>query len=96
MSSPEKRTKSFNVLLTQTEYNRLTAAAAAQGLSLGAVIRKAMHAHFIMILEQQPTCANGGRCYVPGHFPPPRPGNPSPLHPPRSRPVTQIPTPHKQ
>lgn len=69
----EKHTRSVNILFTQPEFARLEMLGEHLGVTRSAAARMALNAAYLMLLDQQPTCANGARCYVPHMHPPPAP-----------------------
>lgn len=87
-----KNGHSFNVILSLEQYQRLEALAKQLEIPKGQVIRSAFLRLYNHVILNQPTCANGQRCYVPQMHPPaplpvhaqqlPLPGAPPPQAPP--------------
>jgi len=55
----------FNVILTDEEKERLAQLAAKLKSSRGAVVRRLVDAAYQHAVLEQPTCADGQRCYTP-------------------------------
>jgi len=77
------RSHSFNVLLSEYEYDRLNELRHLRNISAGAVLRQALHSLYFHSLKATPTCADGGRCFVPQMHthPPPQLPTPNPNPP---------------
>lgn len=59
------KTKQFNLLLSTTEYEQLKHIASIQHCSMGQSLRLMLQHVHRMIIDDQPTCANGQICAVP-------------------------------
>ncbi len=59
------RTKSFNVVLSPTEYHMLQSLADQKHFSKGLLVRELIRARYQMVFNASPQCANGMPCYVP-------------------------------
>jgi len=69
---------SFNVLLDEGEYFKLTCLAQALDCSRGRALRVSLQAAHAMTCSGVPTCANGRACYVPQMHPIKLPTQPVP------------------
>lgn len=66
--------RSVNILFTKEQFSRLERVAEQKGINRSAAARLAIDAFCKMQLDNEPTCANGLRCFVPTyHSPPSRP-----------------------
>lgn len=59
------KTKPFNTLMTQEDYDHLQELATAKFCSMGAIVRTLIRSQYAMQVTGQPTCANGNPCFVP-------------------------------
>lgn len=61
----QPKTIPLNVKLSKDDKNRLEDLAARTGMSMGFVVRSAVHNMWAMVCAQQPVCSNGQQCSVP-------------------------------
>ncbi len=66
-------TRSVNILFTKVEFARLEKLAEAKGVNRSSAVRTAVNAYAAMVLEGEPLCATGQRCFVPSYHSPPAP-----------------------
>lgn len=68
-------TRPFNVIFDDTTFGKLTTLAALHSCPRAAVLRTLIHAAWRMSVQSTPTCADGGRCFVPQMHPPSLPND---------------------
>lgn len=66
-------TRSVNILFTQNEFDRLEKLAEQKGVNRSSAVRTAVNAYSAMVLDNEPLCATGQRCFVPTYHSPPAP-----------------------
>ncbi len=66
-------TRSVNILFTQNQFDRLEALAENKGVNRSSAVRTAVNAYAAMVLDNEPLCATGQRCFVPTYHSPPTP-----------------------
>ena len=59
-----RRDISFNVLLSSLDVDMLGALGARLRVSKGQVLRQALSSMYLMVCEDQPTCASGQGCFM--------------------------------
>lgn len=64
-------TRSVNILFRQDEFDRLELLAEAKGVNRSSAVRTAINAYCAMVLDNEPLCATGQRCFVPTYHSPP-------------------------
>jgi len=59
------KTRPFNTLMSQEDYDHLQELADGKFCSKGAIVRTLIRSQYAMQVSGQPTCANGNPCFVP-------------------------------
>jgi len=64
---PEKKAKRkpFNFLMSPEEYAMCETLAKQESVSQGAILRRALRARYLHVVQGVPTCASDTPCYVP-------------------------------
>ena len=66
-------TRSVNILFTPAQFKRLEDLAEQKGVNRSSAVRTAIDAYCSMVLDNEPMCATGQRCFVPTYHSPPAP-----------------------
>ncbi len=66
-------TRSVNILFKKQEFDRLEELANLKGVNRSSAIRTAVNAYAAMVIDNEPLCATGQRCFVPSYHSPPTP-----------------------
>ena len=66
-------TRSVNILFKKPEFERLERLAEEKGVNRSSAVRTAVNAYCAMVLDGEPLCATGQRCFVPTYHSPPAP-----------------------
>ncbi len=72
-----KTSRPINTLMDERLYGALVDLACIMNCSRGAVIRSAVRNMEAMVIHNQPTCANGQRCFTPHMHTPATPAPPA-------------------
>lgn len=64
-------TRSVNILFKKEEFERLERLAEIKGVNRSSAVRTAINAYCAMVLDNEPLCATGQRCFVPTYHSPP-------------------------